>query len=184
MQVAERRRHLGSALLGLEAGAYQQAETACTPLFQGDGVDVEALLLLGYAVAARGDHARAAAILDRVARERPDQPHPCADLLRALPKVPRPRVAAQFQASLRLAPEDTRLRAAYADFLLDGGQPEQRSPWWRNGCSSSPTRPWRTTRWGSRTVNAVNSGRRWSISARPLRSPRRRPRPGPILGWC
>ncbi len=128
MQVAERRRHLGSALLGLEAGQYQQAETACAPLFRSDGVDVEALLLLGYAVAGRGEHARAAAILDRVARERPDQPHPCADLSGALAKVPRSRIAAQFQASLRLAPEDTRLCEAYADFLLDGGQAEQAVP--------------------------------------------------------
>lgn len=141
MQPAERQRHLGTALLGLENGDYQQVDAACTPLFSRDGIDLEALLLLGYAAAARGESARAAAILDRVARERPRHPHPCADLVCALPKVPRSRIAAQFQASLRLAPEDHRLRSAFAGFLLEGDQADQAVPvleaWLRHQPSSA-----------------------------------------------
>lgn len=92
------------------------------------GLDVGALLSLGYAAAARGERARAAAMLDRVARERPDQPHPCAGLACALPKVPRSRIDAQFQCSLRLAPDDPRLCEAYADFLIDGGESDKAEP--------------------------------------------------------
>ncbi|HET8996692.1 MAG TPA: tetratricopeptide repeat protein [Acetobacteraceae bacterium] len=92
------------------------------------GEAMEALLQLGYGAVARGERARAAAILDRVARERPDQPHPCAGLARALPKVPRSRIVEQFRASLRLAPDDLRLCEAYAGFLLDGDQAEQALP--------------------------------------------------------
>ena len=168
MQVAERRRHLGSALLGLEAGQYQHAEYACAPLFRSDGVDVEALLLLGYAAVARGE---------TCAGRRHPRPcgtgaaGPAASLRRPGPrpaKVPRSRIAAQFQASLRLAPEDMRLCEAYADFLLDGGQAEQAVPVCRAWLQQRPGlasrahhdghRPQRTGRLRSRAA---------TISARP-----------------
>ncbi len=128
MDAAERRRHLGSALLGLEAGHYQEAEAACAPVCQADGTDLEALLLFGIAIAARGQATRAAAILDRVARERPDQPHPCAELAGLPGQLPHSQVAAQFQACLRLAPDDTRLHAAFANFLHESGQMTEAIP--------------------------------------------------------
>jgi tetratricopeptide (TPR) repeat protein len=87
-------------------------------------VDLDALLLLGLAVAARGHTQRAAAILDRVARERPHGTHPCSELPRALPRFSRNQIGAQYQACLRLAPEDLRLRLAFASFLQDGHEVE------------------------------------------------------------
>ena len=130
MRASEQRRHHGTALAGLETETdhHHATDAASIRLFSTDGVDLEALLLIGYAAAARGESARAAAILDRVARERPRQAHPCADLVRTLPKVPRARIAAQFQASLRLAPDDPRLCNAFAGFLLDGDQADQAIP--------------------------------------------------------
>jgi Flp pilus assembly protein TadD len=124
MELAERRRQLGMALGRLEAGQWQQTEETCGRLLARDAVDVEALLLLGLSVAARGQTQRAAAILDRVARERPDDAHPCGDLTALLPRFSRTQIAAQYQACLRLAPEDLRLRQAFATFLLEGGEPE------------------------------------------------------------
>jgi Flp pilus assembly protein TadD len=124
MELAERRRQLGEALGRLEAGQWQQTEETCGRLLARDAVDVEALLLLGLSVAARGQTQRAAAILDRVARERPNDAHPCGDLTALLPRFSRPQIAAQYRACLRLAPEDLRLRQAFASFLLEGGEPE------------------------------------------------------------
>ena len=122
MNVAERRRHLGTALLGLDAQQYRQAEAACLPLLAQDGLDLDALLMLGFAVAGRGETARAAAILDRVARERHGRPHPCTELHSILPQLSAEQIAAQFRASLRLAPADTRLHAGFADFLQESGE--------------------------------------------------------------
>ncbi len=124
MELAERQRQLGMALGKLEAGQWQQTEETCGRLLARDAVDVEALLLLGLSVAARGQTQRAAAILDRVARERPNDAHPCGDLTALLPRFSRTQISAQYQACLRLAPEDLRLRQAFASFLQDGGESE------------------------------------------------------------
>ncbi|HEY1932288.1 MAG TPA: tetratricopeptide repeat-containing glycosyltransferase family protein [Acetobacteraceae bacterium] len=98
--------------LGATVGRMPAAET----------VDVQALLLLGVGVAARGQTARAAAIFDRVAREWPDGQHPCEDLASLLPRLPQDGVAAQYRACLRFAPEDMRLRQAFARFLRATGE--------------------------------------------------------------
>ncbi len=92
MELAERRRQLGMALGRLEAGQWQQTEAACGRLLARDAVDVEALLLLGLSVAGRGQTQRAAAILDRVARERPHDAHPCGDLTALLPRFSRTHI--------------------------------------------------------------------------------------------
>lgn len=84
-------------------------------------VDTEALLLLGVAVAARGQTARAAAILDRVARERPDEAHPCGELASLLPRLPSHRIMEQYRACLRLAPDDVRVRHSFARYLQGNG---------------------------------------------------------------
>jgi Flp pilus assembly protein TadD len=138
MELAERRRQLGTALGRLEAGQWQQTEEACGRLLAKDAVDVEALLLLGLSVAARGQTQRAAAILDRVARERPHDAHPCGDLTALLPRFSRSQIAAQYQACLRLAPEDLRLRQAFAVFLQDGGEPEAAVDLLREGLQQHP----------------------------------------------
>jgi len=125
MQPAERNQH--RAAFHQAPPRFPQGDPAAIP-FAADGSGLEALLQLGYAAAARGENARAAAILDRVAREHPGQPHPCADLARVLPKVPRARIAAQFRACRRLAPEDVRVCEAYADYLLESDQSELAVP--------------------------------------------------------
>jgi len=138
MELAERRRQLGAALGRLEAGQWQQAEEACGRMLARQAVDVEALLLLGLSVAARGQTQRAAAILDRVARERPHGAHPCGDLPALLPRFSRPQIAAQYRACLRLAPEDLRLRQAFAGFLQEGGEPEAAVVLLREGLQLRP----------------------------------------------
>jgi tetratricopeptide (TPR) repeat protein len=111
---------LGSALGALEAGQMQAAEAQAASWVARNADDVEAMLLLGLAVAGQGDAARAAPLLIRVATARPGFAHPCADLARLLPDAPG-LVAAQFRACRALAPGDVRLGYAYADFLLTIG---------------------------------------------------------------
>jgi Flp pilus assembly protein TadD len=94
--------------------------------------------LLGLSVAARGQTRRAAAILDRVARERPHDAHPCGDLTALFPRFSRVQIAAQYRACLRLAPEDLRLRHAFASFLQEGGEPEAAVALLREGLQLHP----------------------------------------------
>jgi len=124
MQLTERQRQWGVVLDRLGSAQWQQTEEACTRILAKDSVDVEALFLLGLSVAARGQTQRAAAIFDRVARERPNDAHPCGDIPALLPRFSRPQVTAQFQACLKLSPEDFRLRLAFATFLMEGGEGE------------------------------------------------------------
>jgi Flp pilus assembly protein TadD len=138
MELAERRRQMGAALDSLEAGQWQQAEATCGRILARDAVDVEALFLLGLSVAARGQTHRAAAILDRVARERPHDAHPCGNLNSLLPRFSRTQIAAQYRACLRLAPEDLRLRQAFAGFLQEGGEPEAAVALLREGLQLHP----------------------------------------------
>jgi tetratricopeptide (TPR) repeat protein len=114
---------LAEALRLLAAGAWLQAETAARAALAADPADPHATLLVGFAIAAMGEHARAAPILTRLAAARPDADHPCLDLVRLRPPLPRPMVTRQFRACLRLTPADTRLRLAFAEFLIDTDQP-------------------------------------------------------------
>src|SRR6185312_5115266 len=86
--------------------------------------DVEAMLVLGIAIAASGEAGRAAPILERVRRARPDHADPCRDLETMEPRVPRSIVARQYRACLRLAPTNGRLRRDFANYLLDNGEPD------------------------------------------------------------
>ncbi len=79
-------------------------------------------LLLGLAVAAMGEDARAAPILVAAAATQPTADHPCLDLARLELALPRALVARQFERVCRLAPGDDRLRLDFAGFLLDNGQ--------------------------------------------------------------
>jgi len=141
MELAERRRQMGVALGRLDAGQWQQTEEVCGQILSRDAVDVEALLLLGLSVAARGQTQRAAAILDRVARERPHEAHPCGDLPALLPRFSRTQIDAQYRACLRMAPEDLRLRQAFAGFLQEGGEPEAAVALLREGLQLHPGSP-------------------------------------------
>jgi len=113
---------LGSALGALEAGKLAVAEAQAASWIARDPDDIEAAMLLGLAIAAQGDAARAAPLLIRVAAARPGFAHPCLDVARMRPNEPR-LVAAQFRACRALAPTDQKLAYAYANFLLDTGNP-------------------------------------------------------------
>jgi uncharacterized protein (TIGR02996 family) len=116
---------LAAAMRLLSSGAWQQAETAARAAMADDPADPHAVLLAGLSIAAMGEDARAAPILMQAAANRPDADHPCVELARLKPPLPRPLVARQFRACLRLMPADERLRLAFADFLLDAGQPAE-----------------------------------------------------------
>lgn len=123
MDPNERRRRLGNALQCLETERWRRAEAECRALLVHDADDMEGMLLLGLTIAAMGETERAAVVLDRVARARPDHAHPCRDLAAMRPAVSRRLVAEQYRACLARSPQDSRLRRDFASFLLDHDEP-------------------------------------------------------------
>lgn len=116
---------LAAAMRLLSSGAWHEAETAARAAMADDPANPHPELLLGLAIAAMGEDTRAAPFLMHVAADHPDADHPCLDLARLQPRLPRALVARQFRACLLLAPSDDRLRLAFAGFLLDIGQPAE-----------------------------------------------------------
>jgi tetratricopeptide (TPR) repeat protein len=114
--------HLTAATRLLSSAAWLEAETAARAAIADDPANPHATLLLGLAVAAMGEDARAAPILLQAAATTPGADHPCLDLARLQPPLPRTLVARQFQSCLRSSPTDARLRLGFAEFLLDNGQ--------------------------------------------------------------
>lgn len=110
---------LSDALGKLQSGAWLEAELQARKALVLTPDDPRALLLLGLSIAAMGEAGRAAPVLDRIARLRPDAPHPCQDLITLHPPLPPTLVRRQFRACLRLNPTDTRLRLAFGQFLLE-----------------------------------------------------------------
>jgi tetratricopeptide (TPR) repeat protein len=123
MDTARRQYHLRMAVGFLEGGLWQRAEAECGNLLAEASEDHDAMLLQGLASSAQGKADHAAPLLNRVAREWPQKPHPCNDLASLRPSVPCPVIIAQFRACLDLSPGDTRLRQSFAGFLIDHGQP-------------------------------------------------------------
>jgi Flp pilus assembly protein TadD len=123
-QAQHRIRQLKSAIDHLGARRWRLAEVQSRVLLAADRNDVEALLVLGLAVAASGEAARAAPVLERVRRARPGNDDPCHDLETMQPRIPRALVARQYRTCLRLAPADARLRRNFASFLLDNTEPD------------------------------------------------------------
>jgi Flp pilus assembly protein TadD len=109
----------------LASAAWHEAETAARAALTHSPTDPQATLLLALAVAAMGEDTRAAPILTQAAAARPDADHPCQDLARLHPPLPRPLIARQFRACLRSTPTNPRLRLHFAEFLLDTGQPAE-----------------------------------------------------------
>src|SRR5665213_1691719 len=106
---------LRAAIDDLEAHRFDRTIGRCERLLVRDADDIEALLVLGLALGGRGDADFAAALLDRVARARPNAAHPCHDLAVLLRKAARPAlIEPQFRSSLCLAPADAALRYAFA----------------------------------------------------------------------
>ncbi|MBN8904033.1 MAG: hypothetical protein BGO51_01805 [Rhodospirillales bacterium 69-11] len=123
MEADEKRRRLGAARYCLDMERWRSAEAECRALLTQESDDPDALLVLGLTIAAMGQPERAAPVLDRVARARPDAAHPCRDLAAMRPAVPRRMVAEQYRACLALAPNNHALRRDFARFLLDHDQP-------------------------------------------------------------
>ena len=123
MQAAERLAGLRTALEGLEEGDPARSVAACRKLLRSDADDVEARLLLGLAMGMQGDARQAARLLDDVARARPDNAHPCRDLVGMLLRQGKAAlVAPQYRACLALAPDDPRLCFPFAELQCDNGE--------------------------------------------------------------
>jgi len=116
---------LAAAMRLLSSAAWYEAEAAARAALADTPDDPAASRLLGLAIAAMGEDARAAPTLMHAAATQPDRDHPCVDIARLKPCLPGALVARQFRACLRLAPSDDRLRLAFAEFLLDTGQPAE-----------------------------------------------------------
>jgi hypothetical protein len=119
-----RTQQLQTAIEHLGTRAWRMAEVQCRILLAVDPTDIEAMLILGLAIAASGEASRAAPILDRVRRARPDHADPCRDFATMEPRVPRALVTRQYRACLRLATKDTRLRHDFASYLLQNSAPD------------------------------------------------------------
>jgi tetratricopeptide (TPR) repeat protein len=113
---------LAAAFQLLSASAWQEAEVAARAVLTQNRDDRHGALLLGLALAAMGDDAQATPILTSVAELAPEADHPCLDLARLTPELPRALVVRQFRACLRQTPWDNRLRLDFAELLLDWGQ--------------------------------------------------------------
>ena len=133
----ERRQRLGTAFARLRAGQWDAAAAHCHGLLLRDPADAQARLLDAFARAGRGAIGDAAATLVGIAREHPNEAHPCADFaaLCQRPENPTGRasptgvmvgeicpIADLYRACLVLTPDDTRLRRLFAAFLLDRGE--------------------------------------------------------------
>src|ERR1700683_5417987 len=118
-----RAQQLQTAIDHLGVRSWRMAEVQCRILLAVDPTDVEGMLILGLAIAASGEASRAAPILDRVRRARPDNADPCRDFATMEPRVPRALVTRQYRACLRLASKDTRLRYDFANYLLENSAP-------------------------------------------------------------
>ena len=112
---------LAAVLDALETGRFAAAEQRAAAWQARDPLDLDAMLLRGLALGAMGESTRAAPLLQAVAAARPGFAHPCHDLARLRPDA-LPLVAQQFRACRRLAPQNTALALAYADFLRDTGR--------------------------------------------------------------
>ncbi len=117
---------LGRAVRLLEQHRFAAAEATCKAVLSHDPVQRHAQLVLGLSLGAQGEADGAATWLDRVARARPHEPHPCHALTSLLQDIARAdRVVPQYRACLRLAPFDGSLRHALAEQLYAGGAIEQ-----------------------------------------------------------
>ena len=120
----KRTRQLRAAMEYLEARSWRLAEMQSRTLIAVDPHDIEALLILGLAIAGSGEATRAAPILARVRRARPEHGDPCRDLEAMRPRVSRALVARQYRACVRLTPGDARLREDFASYLLENEEPQ------------------------------------------------------------
>lgn len=121
--VNHRQALLQAAVAALESHRFADMAGLCRPLVRQDANDIDAVFLFALARGAQGDAAGAAPLLNQVARARPCQPLPCADLAAILAQIgASDRIGAQYAACLADAPDDARLRRAVACHLHTAGE--------------------------------------------------------------
>ncbi len=104
--LSDRIRLLRGAVANLQQGRFAAAEQT-SRLLLATGHDAQAELVLGLALGAQGELARAMPLLDRAAESRPDHAHPRRDLGELLAAVGRSAEAIpHYQAWLAQAPGD------------------------------------------------------------------------------
>ncbi|MBV9756877.1 MAG: tetratricopeptide repeat protein, partial [Alphaproteobacteria bacterium] len=119
----ERPRRLNAAVEHLHGGRFAESANLAQQLIAESPRDMDALMVLGLALGGLGELDRAALLLTRVARERPNYAHPCADLADLLRRQDRLAEAyAQFRAACALEASDLRLAYTHAEFLLETGR--------------------------------------------------------------
>jgi tetratricopeptide (TPR) repeat protein len=114
---------LQAAFTDLEGHRFAAAEARAAGLVAAAPDDMRATLVLALALAAQGMADKAAPLLQRISRARPDYAHPCGDLRALLPDQPA-LLDAQFAACRAVDPSDPKLVLAYADFLHESDRPE------------------------------------------------------------
>ncbi len=121
---ADRRDVLLAGLEALHAGRYADAAALTSP--HAIEADIEGRLLHGLARAGAGDTAAAAAILCRIADEKPQALHPVQDFAALVAGQHRGRDAEPlFHAALGLTPDEPRLLLAYGEFAAAWHRPEE-----------------------------------------------------------
>ena len=121
---AGRQATLRAVLDALHSGRHEDARALSRPLVCD--ADIEARLLHAMALGALGHARESAAMLCRIAAEKPAALHPCQDLARLLESQHCAAASeATWRAALALTPDEPRLLLAYADYLGGEGRPEE-----------------------------------------------------------
>jgi tetratricopeptide repeat protein len=110
---------LAAALRAIETKRFANARDEAARLLAASPKDHHAQLFLGLALGCLGRPRAAAAFLHRA--RQPGFRHPVHDLVPMLP--PGEAMKTQYEACLRLAPDDAALRHAYAELLIESGDP-------------------------------------------------------------
>ena len=119
-----RRDILLAALEGLNSGRFVDAAALTAPY--ATDADIEGRLLHGLARAGTGDTEAAAAMLCRIATEKPQALHPVQDFASLLTGQRRgPEAEPLFRAALLLTPDEPRLLLAYGEFVALWHRPEE-----------------------------------------------------------
>lgn len=131
-----------AALNEFGVGAFPQAEALCRELLAAEPANQAAQLLLGLSFAAQGDIDRAQACLVAVAHARASGRHSRDDLGGPLVRLRcQPLVAAVYRECLSRAPDDTRLRYCFAEFLHEVSALQEAIEVLREGLHRTPDWP-------------------------------------------
>jgi len=162
-------RRMEQVLRFLTAGRYGEAVAAARALLADSQVPMDPDLhtLYGLALGGSGDLPAAVAELSKVARLRPDEPHPCLDLLPILRGAGRDRdIAPCLLATLAATPRAPLVALALARHYRESGEVRQALDLARHAVTLSPgfaeghrLLAWVLADLGDLAASAVHSGR-------------------------